>query len=280
MINEKILSAYDKKLASLNIPFKEKKIETTFGKTNILIFGDAKKPSLFLVHGLNSAAPFAFDTVSFFTDKYQIFAIDILGEPNKSDFIRLNKKNDSYGKWLLEITNYFKVDHFTLCGISFGSFPVLKSLLIHQEKVKEVFLISPAGIVNGNLLKTIFRFLIPMKRFQKTKKEEYLKKCISNYCDEFNALDLQFLKEVFLNFKMDFSITPNFKTSKLSKIKTPITIISSKNDFFVPGKKLKKRSEKSFTSLKKCIVLQYSKHIPKKELINIQSTCSTHKEIC
>mgnify|MGYP000436356608 CR=1 FL=1 len=74
-----------------------------------------KKPALFLVHGLNSCAPFAFDTVSFLIEKYQILAIDILGEPNKSDFVRLNKKNASYGKWLLEITNYFKADHFTLC---------------------------------------------------------------------------------------------------------------------------------------------------------------------
>ena len=70
MTNEKILSIYDKKLASLNIPFRERKIETSFGKTNIIICGDDKKPPLFLVHGLNSAAPFAIDTVSFLLEKH------------------------------------------------------------------------------------------------------------------------------------------------------------------------------------------------------------------
>lgn len=263
MTNKKIIAVYNKKLASLNIPFKEEKIKTSFGKTNILIFGDENKSPLFLVHGLNSAAPFAFDTVSFLLDSYQVFTIDIIGEPNKSDFIRLNKKDTSYGKWLLEITNYFKVDELSFCGISFGAFPILKSLLINETNVKEVFLISPGGIVNGSLLKTVTHFLIPMKKFQKTKNEIYLKKCLSNLYDEFDNFNLQFLREIFLNFKMDFSITPNFKISELSKIKTPITIISSKNDFFVPGEKLKKRSEKSFTSLKKCIVLKNSKHISK-----------------
>jgi esterase/lipase len=263
----KVNDIYQKKIASLNIPFKENKIKSSFGKTNILIFGDDKKPPLFLIHGLNSAAPFAIDTVSFLIGKYQVFAIDILGQPNKSDFIRLSKKDVSYGKWLLEVINHFKLDTISLCGISFGAFPVLKSLLINEKKVQEIFLISPAGIVNGNIIKTVFSFLIPMKKFQQTKNEIYLQKCLSNLYDEFDTIDFQYLKEVFLNYKMDFSITPNFKKSELSKIKTPITIISSKNDFFVPSKKLKKRSEKHFTSLKNFIVLENSKHIPKKEVL-------------
>ncbi|MFK8059320.1 MAG: alpha/beta hydrolase [Polaribacter sp.] len=267
MTNETILSVYDKKLASLPIHFNEVTIATSLGKTNVLIFGDATKPSLFLLHGLNSAAPFAFDTVSFLVEKYQIFAIDILGQPNKSDFVRLNKKNTSYGKWLQETVCHFNLGKITLCGISFGAFPILQSLLIDEKKVKEVFLISPAGIVNGSLLKTITRFLIPMKKFKKTKSEVSLKQCLLNLYDEFDDFNLQFLKEVFLNFKMDFSITPNFKKSELSSIKTPITIISSKNDFFVPGQKLKKRSEKSFTSLKKYFVLENANHIPKKEVL-------------
>ena len=267
MTNETILSVYDKKLASLSINFNDVTIATSFGKTNILIFGDSTKPPLFLVHGLNSAAPFALDTVSFLLKKYQIFTIDVLGEPNKSDFVRLNKKNTSYGKWLQETVSHFNLDKITLCGISFGAFPILKSLLIDEKKVKEVFLISPAGIVNGSFLKTITHFLIPMKKFKKTKSEVYLKQCLLNLYDEFDDFNLQFLKEVFFNFKMDFSITPNLKKSELSSIKTPITIISSKNDFFVPGKKLKKRSEKSFTSLKKFNILENAKHIPKKEVL-------------
>lgn len=262
-----ILTIYTQQLNFLNTVFKEQKIETTFGKTNILIFGDAKKPALFLLHGLNSAAPFALDSVSFLTEKYQVFAIDVLGEPNKSDFVRLNKKNHDYGKWLLEIINYFKVDTYTLCGISFGAFPILKSLLIDEKRAKEVFLISPAGIVNGNVFKTITRFLIPLKKFQKTKNKDYLIKCLSNLYDEYDDFQIRYLSEVFLNFKMNFSITPNFKTSELSSIKTPVTIIASKNDFFVPGEKLKGKSEKSFTNLRKFFVLEQSKHIPKKSIL-------------
>lgn len=261
---QEIINIYNKKLVSLSIKFTEKTIITSFGKTHLLIFGETKKPSLFLVHGLNSSAPFALDTVSFLLEKYQVFAIDVLGEPNKSDFVRLNKRDDSYGKWLLEIRSFFKVDKITFCGISFGAFPIIKSLLIDEKKIEEVFLISPSGFVNGSLIKTIFRFLLPMRKFQKQKNESDLKKCLQNIYNEFDELTLNYQKEIFLNFKMDFSITPNFSSKKLSTIKTPITIISSQKDFFVPTKKLKKRSEK-ISVLRNFIVLENSKHIPSKE---------------
>lgn len=261
------LSLYNKKLASLKILFTENLIATSFGKTNIIICGDKNKPPLFLMHGLNSAAPFAIDAVSFLLEKYQIFAIDVLGQPNKSDFVRLNKKDVSYGKWLLEIIHHFKVDNYSLCGISFGAFPILKSLLIDEKKVKEVFLISPAGIVNGSLFKTIFKFLLPMKKFQKTKKEDYLNTCLHNLYDNFDELTLEFQKEVFLNFKMDFSITPNFKKSDLKKIKTPISIIASEKDFFVTAIPLKKRSKKNISYLKNFVVLKNGKHIVFKSIL-------------
>jgi len=262
-----ILDIYQKKLHTISKQFLEQFVATSFGTTNVIILGDAQKPKLFLIHGLNSSAPFALDTFSFLVDKFQIVAIDVLGEPNKSDFVRLNKNDASYGLWLLEVIQYFKFDMYSLCGISFGSFPILKSILIDEKKVKEVFLISPAGIINGNILKTIAAFFIPFKKFKKTKKEASLEKCLQSYLDSYDAILKNHYREVFLNFEMDFSLTPNFKKSELSKIKIPITIISSKNDFFVPAKKLKKRCEKNISSLKNFIILKNSKHIPSKKVL-------------
>lgn len=262
-----ILERYKEKLNRISIGFSEQTLASSFGKTNVIITTNNQKPALFLLHGLNAAAPFALDSVSFLVEKYQIFAVDVLGQPNKSDFVRLSKKNDDYGKWLLEIIDYFKLDNYSLCGISFGAFPIIKSLFIDEKKVKDVFLISPAGIVNGHLFKTIFRFLLPMKKFRKTKQEAYLKKCIDTLYSKHDTITYNFQKEVFLNFEMDFTITPNFTPFELQKIKTPISIIASKNDFLVPALKLKKRCNKNIKNLKNFVVLENSKHIPAKEIL-------------
>ncbi|WP_405563536.1 alpha/beta hydrolase [Polaribacter sp. Asnod6-C07] len=260
------IKIYQQKLSVFEIPYKEKIIETSFGKTNVIITNGIKKPPLVVLHGLNSAAPFVLDTTLFLSEKYQIFAIDIIGQPNKSDFVRLNKKNDSYGKWLLEIIDDLQIENITFCGISFGAFPVLKSLIIDDKKIKEVFLISPAAIIHGNLWQTVFKFLIPLKKFQKTQNDLYLKNCLSSIYDELDKLTLDYQKEVFTNFKMDFSLTPNFKKSALKKIKTPVNIIASKNDFFVPAKKLKNKCG-NLLNLKKFISLEDSKHIASKTVL-------------
>lgn len=242
----------------------ELSIDSSYGKTAVLVCGDVEKPPILLVHGLNSAAIFALDHLSFLLENYQIFAVDILGQPNKSEFVRLSKKNNSYGNWLLEVIEKLKLHKPTLCGISFGAFPILKSLLINDSCSKEVFLISPAAIVHGDVLKTIVRFLIPVKQFQRTQKEKYCRKFLENLYDDFDELTFNYQKEVFLNFDMDFSVTPNFTLKELLKLETQITIIVGENDFFVPYQKLKKRSKK-ITSLKNFIALENSKHISSKK---------------
>jgi pimeloyl-ACP methyl ester carboxylesterase len=267
LTNSKIKALYSEKIKALGLDYEEIMVSSIYGKTNVVIFGDEKKTPLLLVHGLNSGAPFAFDTISFLLKKYQIFAIDVLGQPNKSDFVRLNKKDDSYGEWLLEVINDLQIKNITFCGISYGAFPILKSLLIDDIKIKEVFLISPSAFIHGSLWKTIFKFIMPLKKFQKTKNDIYLKKCLTIIYDEFDELTLNYLKQVFLNFKMDFSLTPNFKKSELKNINIPVTIIASKNDFFVPAKKLKRKCKKHVSSLKNFEILEDSKHIPSNKVL-------------
>ena len=43
---EKILNLYNQKLNELDIEYSEKRIETSFGNTNIIITGDVKQPSV------------------------------------------------------------------------------------------------------------------------------------------------------------------------------------------------------------------------------------------
>ena len=115
--NLKLNSLYNEKISALNFLVFERKIPTSYGFTNVVIAGKDNKPPLIVLHGINSAAPFALSKISFLEDKYQIFAIDLLGQPNKSDFVRLNKKDTAYGKWFLEIINHFnfeEIEPFTI----------------------------------------------------------------------------------------------------------------------------------------------------------------------
>ncbi|MEH6771265.1 alpha/beta hydrolase [Maribacter arcticus] len=256
-----ILNLYNQKLEGLNINYQYQDVETSFGKTNVIIVGDASKPPILIVHGSNGCAPIALETYSGLEVHFQVFAVDVLAQPNKSAETRLSMKNDDYGKWLHEVIDNLKLKEVTLAGFSFGGLVILKALEFKDANIKEVFLTAPAYLVDGNPLKALFKVFIPIKRYIKTKKVTYVERFLNELFTEKDAFAIEFLSKVFLHFKMDFSPVPNIKTQAAKSIKTAITLIAAKNDLMFPGEKMIKRANKIFPSLKKTILLEQSKHV-------------------
>jgi pimeloyl-ACP methyl ester carboxylesterase len=256
-----ILNLYNQKLEGLNINYQYQDVETSFGKTNVIIVGDASKPPILIVHGSNGCAPIALETYSGLEVHFQVFAVDVLAQPNKSAETRLSIKNDDYGKWLHEVIDNLKLKEVTLAGFSFGGLVILKALEFKDANIKEVFLTAPAYLVNGNPLKALFKVFIPIKRYIKTKKVTYVERFLNELFTEKDAFAIEFLSKVFLHFKMDFSPVPIIKTQAAKSIKTAITLIAAKNDLMFPGEKMIKRANKIFPSLKKTILLEQSKHV-------------------
>ena len=261
---EETLGLYNEKLKGLKIDYQYKEIDTAFGNTNLIITGDASKPPILLVHGSNGCAPIALETYKGLECQFQIFAIDVLAQPNKSAETRLSMKNEDYGKWMHEVITGLELINVTLAGFSFGGLVILKTLEYQEHNIKEVFLTAPAYIVNGNPFKALFNVFIPMKRYMKTKNVTYLERFLKELFTEKDAFAIQFLSKVFIHFEMDFNRVPVIKTNAAKLIKTPITIIAAKNDLMFPGIKLIQRATKIFPSLKKTVLLDQSKHVQNK----------------
>ncbi|NQX99408.1 MAG: alpha/beta fold hydrolase, partial [Flavobacteriales bacterium] len=252
---KEILNLYNQKLNELAIEYKYKLIDTDFGKTNIIIVGDSTKPPLLIVHGSNGCAPIALETYPALYKKFQVFAIDVLAQPNKSAETRLNMKDNSYGLWINDLINKLELKNVTMAGFSFGGLIILKTLIQDESNIKEVFLAAPAFIVNGNPLIALFKVFIPMKRYIRTQKTKYLEKFLKTLFSEKDEFALKYLSKVFLYFNMDFSPIPVIKNEEAQAIKTPITLIVAKNDILFPGAKMMKRANKIFPSLRNTLLL-------------------------
>ncbi|MDB4286149.1 alpha/beta hydrolase [bacterium] len=262
---KEIFALYDEKLSELEIEYTYKVVETHFGKTNVIITGDPSNPPIIVVHGSNGCAPIALETYSTLTEKFQVFAVDVLAQPNKSAETRLSMKNDGYGKWMNEVIAALALQNVTMAGFSFGGLVILKTLIHNEKNIKEVFLSAPAYVVNGNPLKALFKIFIPMKRFMKTKNQKYIEKFLAVAFTEKDEFALKFLPKVFLHFEMDFTPVPVIKKKEAALIKTPITLIGAKDDLFFPGTKMISRAKKIFPSLKKTVLLPHSKHVQNRE---------------
>ncbi|WP_299207428.1 alpha/beta hydrolase [Brumimicrobium sp.] len=259
-----ILSLYNEKLEELNIDFTYQTVATKFGETNIIVTGNPENPPILLLHGSNGCAPIALETYPNLSQQFCVYAVDVLAQPNKSAETRLSMKDESYGEWVNEIIDQLKLEKVTLAGFSFGGLIILKTLEFNESKIKEVYLSAPAYIVNGNPIKAIFKFFIPMKRFMKTKKEKYVEKFLKEVFTDRDEFAIKFLSKVFLHFNMDFTPVPVITTKKAQAIQTPITLIAAKNDVMFPGEKMLKRAIKIFPSLKRELLLENSKHVQSK----------------
>lgn len=256
-----ILILYNQKLDQLKIAYTSKQMDTSFGKTNIIIVGDATKPPLIIVHGSNGCAPIALETYPTLSKKFQVFAIDVLAQPNKSAETRLNMKDNTYGLWMNDIIKKLELKNVTMVGFSFGGLVILKTLVQNESNIKEVFLSAPAFIVNGNPLIAVFKIFIPMKLYIRTQRTKYMERFLKALFSEKDEFALNYLSKVFLYFKMDFSPIPIIKKEEAQSIKTPITLIVAKKDIIFPGVKMMKRANKIFPSLKNTILLEDSKHV-------------------
>jgi pimeloyl-ACP methyl ester carboxylesterase len=267
------MSLYVKKLKSLDITYKEKKIGTTFGETNVIITGDKLKPPIILIHGSNGCAPIALETYKGLEESFQVFAVDVLAQPNKSEEKILSMKNEEYGKWLHEIMNSLGLKNVTLAGFSFGGLIILKTLEYNEKNIKQVFLTAPAYIVNGNPIKALFKVFIPMKRFMKTKKVKYVERFLSEIFSNKDEFAVRFLSQVFLHFKMNFTPIPIIEAKKARLIQTPIHLFAAKKDLMFPGEKMISRAKKIFPSLRETILLENSKHVQSisdnKRIVNV-----------
>jgi pimeloyl-ACP methyl ester carboxylesterase len=258
---KEIFSLYDEKLAELNIDYKYETVATSFGKTNIIVTGNPENPPLIIVHGSNGCAPIGLETYPNLSEKYQVFAVDVLGQPNKSEESLLSIKDNSHGKWLNEVITNLQLENVVLTGFSLGGLVILKTLLVDETKIKEVFLAAPVFIINGNPLKALFKVFIPMKRYMKTKNVKYVEKFLNELFTDKDEFAIKFLSKVFLHFEMDFTQVPVINKNDANTIKTPITLIAAKHDLLFPGEKMLKRASKIFPSLKKTILLDNSKHV-------------------
>ncbi|WP_040281652.1 alpha/beta fold hydrolase [Psychroserpens damuponensis] len=265
---EIILKLYSQKLQNLNITYTEEIAETQFGNTNVIVTGDTELPPLVLIHGTGGCAPLMLESFSGLTKNYCVYAVDVLAQPNKSDEKRLQMKTLDYGQWLLEVIIKLGLTNVTLVGFSFGGLISLKALEFSQIQIKEVFLIAPVYIVNGNPLLGFFKLFLPLKKFIKTNNQQYIKKVMNVLFTEYDDFALTFMSTTFQHCNMDFSPLPIISKKNAQNINTPITIFAAEKDLMFPGGKMIKRSKRIFPTLKEVVLLNESKHVPSNKGFN------------
>jgi len=260
-----ILDLYKNKLNSLDISYISKVVKTNFGETNVVIVGDQSKRPFVVVHGSNGNAAVGIEPLIPFSSDHCLYAIDVIGQPNLSSEQRPSMKDDSYAIWLDNVLEELNLRDVLIYGMSFGGFIINKTLVHRSDRISRAILHVPAGVVNGNPFIGIFKVLIPMKRYIKTKDKKYLMSFLDMAFTERDEFAISFLAKVLLHLKMDFTPVPTLTKKEGSKITKPVHVITADKDAFFPGLKVLKRLNKILPTLKSQLLLNNCKHVPDRD---------------
>ncbi|WP_288446728.1 alpha/beta hydrolase [uncultured Chryseobacterium sp.] len=236
---KRVLEHYDNALANFKGNIRQQVVSTNFGQTHVLSYGNEDHPKLILLHGANSNAASWMKDFALYSKEYKVYAIDIIGEPGKSEPNRLPYDGNDYSNWLNEVFQQLKITEASLVGLSQGGWLAVKFAARYPEKVSKLVILSPGGIVKTKLsfvLKAIFFSLLGAAGKRK------INKLItgSQKIDQ-PVLDFMNLMQSSVDARIDKEYI--FSDEELKSMTMPVFFIGGADDAVRDSRQIKERLE-------------------------------------
>lgn len=256
---------YDKSLASLQVNYEEEYIDTTYGKTHILIVGNKNKKPIFTLHGGNGISPLNIRLFLPLLDKFYIIAPDVIGMPGKSEpYRRLNIKRDDFGVWMCEIMDFLKLPKAPFAVSSYSSAMMLSLAEVAPEKIEKAMLLVPSGIAHGAIFPIIHKMAIPFMKYYFRPLKEDLSHIVGVMVSECDDLWYEFFELMMSSYKMEMRAPKEYSKKSLEKFCSPVLVFASNEDIFFPADKVLTKAKELFTGPLQMHLID-GKHLPSEE---------------
>lgn len=235
-----ILNLCNSVLATWPVDNEQFTVSTRYGDTFIIAGRNVAAPPLILLHGSGSnAATWMGDSIEL-SKHYRVYAVDIPGEPGKSEPTRFGWDGNEFVEWLDDVLDALDIDTVILGGISLGGWATLKYAVERPSRVNAAVSICPSGIHPPRLsfaLRAIFYMLTGEWGLKKMK--EY----IFNGADFPPELD-QYLTLVARHFNYRVGAPPLFTDVELQSLKMPVFFLAGENDVMLNTPKTAERLQR------------------------------------
>lgn len=141
---DKIRTYYNRVLSQL--PFDQRTVDTAFGRTFMLTAGREENPPVILLHGSCSNSAFFFPEILPLSDRFRVYAVDIIGEAGNSEEYRPDLNSDAFALWMKDVLDALGLEQTVLVGSSLGGWMALKFATAYPERVSGLVLIASAGL--------------------------------------------------------------------------------------------------------------------------------------
>lgn len=160
---------YDALLSSFEFEHDLMYLDTRYGKTHAIVAGSRQAPPLILVQGLAGNAPLWYHQIPFFARHFRVYALDIPGQPGRSDLNPPPFQRDAYAGWLLDVLDSLACEKAHFLAVSTGGWFMSGLFLEYPQRVDKVILVSPTGFIRARV-----PYKIWWKNFRNKKKSGQL----------------------------------------------------------------------------------------------------------
>ncbi|PLS15366.1 alpha/beta hydrolase [Bacillus sp. M6-12] len=244
---------YETYTKSLKIPFERDFVETTFGRTHVLVTGPKDGKPLFILQGGNCINPMTLSWFSSLLDTYRVYSPDTIGHPGLSSENRTSAKDESFALWISDLMDYYQIESAAFAGPSHGGGIILLLAAHIPERIACSLLFAPAGIVLNSKREMIKRILIPLLLYKWNGSAKHLKKITDAMSlNSMKPLDAAIIGEIFRSVKLEKEMPKIANKADLENYAAPTMVIGCKEDVFFPGEKLTQRASEIFPHLPVC----------------------------
>lgn len=253
---------YIKQLRTISVPYCEKMVDTRFGKTHVVIYGNPDGKPVLGFHGGNATNPYSLRTFLKHLDMTRIKLIvpDTIGNIGFSAQKRLVSSNTDYGKWACDILDAFQLKCTGVFGGSYGGGIAIRLATYAPERIKRLMLVIPSGIANANIFKMAKIALPTIGYLLRPNSDEKLKKAVSSISPSINDDLIEMIKLAMLHTKFEMVMPRNAKQKELIELTAPTYIMAEEYDCLFPGKDVLKRSVRIFPNLVGTKLLSFGGH--------------------
>ena len=236
---KEILKYYELLVEQCSFPHEEININTNYGETFIIASGREELPPLILLHGSGMNSVMWINEMKKYSQNYRVYAVDMPGEPGKSNETQLPLDGDDFTNWLNDVFDALSIEKASIVGISLGAWLGAKFSIKYSQKVNKLVLICPAGIgpqKKSFIFKSIFYMLLGEKGIDKLYYKINGNKPIPQ-----EMLNYQKLIAKYFNFRKE--IIPLFSDHELIQLTMPIALFVGGKDVMLHSEKTAKRLE-------------------------------------
>ena len=141
-----IQDLYNEILKKWPQPYDTYTVPTEFGNTFVIAHGPESADAVVLLHGSTTNSAMWIADAAVLGTTRRVYAVDLIGEPGKSDESRPKMAHANYARWMEQVLDRLGVRKAAFVGNSLGGWIALDLAIHSPERVSALTLLAAAGI--------------------------------------------------------------------------------------------------------------------------------------